>query len=102
MSKSLNGGFIYDVPLPRISNNSKAHERIPYLKVSFFPEEMRTVEQIQKNVSTIFNANDISFNVNEMYRIFTLNMDNKELLEIMFNLYKKQGISCLVGSEMVS
>ncbi|MDD4949630.1 hypothetical protein [Sulfuricurvum sp.] len=90
------GGFNFDVPIPRYGNNSKPHLKPAYLKINFYEHEKILIDKIQKKVIAIFNANDVSFNEQEFYRIFTLNMDNRELLQIMFKLYKEQ-VSYLYG-----
>lgn len=96
------GGFDFNVLVPRYSNNSKAHERIPYLKINFYQDEMLSIDKKLKKVSSIFNQNGVTFNEQEFYRIFTLNMDNEELLTIMFKLYKEQSYQMFGGLQNAS
>lgn len=66
---------------------NSSSKRINFFKINLTESEMKVFVHKEKKVNFLFSENNLTFNVNEYFRIFLLNFDNSDLQQLMMRLY---------------
>lgn len=73
--------------------------RSEYIKINLTQSEIKVIEHKLTNINIVFKEKNLFLNLPELYRILLLNIDEKEILDILPKIYAEQVSSIFGGKE---